>query len=243
MISLLRNINPIALLVLSLTTSATVMATEPVQNSDYRPQSQRMLAELIRENSADPRAKAILGVISRPSMGELTQAVNELESYIAASAQDNTAKMYYGYGLLFMASEFLNNKNYFKAAEFSKRGFFFIDEATESDLDNWRMRYLRARMDTFVPKVNGRCVIALKDIRYLQEQASIPEDLKPFITFMLARASATCDHPDQEQAAYQALESAGSQGQSLLAIKKEEKPFTRPEEISGVIQSLIGVHP
>lgn len=237
-----RNLRCTALLALWL--NGILLPAQAQDVAGYQASARQLLTRLDDDAAAagSVRDSAILNINSRASIGALTRAVAVLESYIGSHPEDLVAKMYYGYGQLFMASDFLKNKNYFRAAELSKRGFFFIDEAAESDENNWRLRFLRARMDAFVPEVNGRCVVALKDIAFLQEkpQAVSPE-LLPFITLMQGRALTTCKREEEAQAAWQRLQQAGEAGTLLLNFRaSNETPFLTPEEIKAVLQPMLG---
>ncbi|CAM3928599.1 hypothetical protein RABR111495_19130 [Rahnella bruchi] len=74
-----------------------------------------------------------------------------------------TSLVFYSYGLLKLAGEYKNINDNVQASELAKMGFFYLDEAVELDEDNWRVRYLRARLDTWLPSDLGRCVVALHD--------------------------------------------------------------------------------
>jgi len=115
---------------------------------------------------------------------------------VDAQPDDQFGKLYEGYAWVFSAGEYNRRKNYLRAAEDIKRGFFLIDEAVDSDPDNWRLRYLRLRMDAFVPAELGRYVIALKDAAILAEILDqLPRALRLFIpvlrTVALARSGKT----------------------------------------------------
>jgi len=129
------------------------------------------------------------------------RAVQLLSQHVEATPDDQFAKLYEGYAWVFSAGEYNRRKNYLRAAEDIKRGFFLIDEAVDSDPDNWRLRYLRLRMDAFVPADLGRYVIALKDAAILAEILDqLPPALHPLISILretaLARSGKTNELPD-----------------------------------------------
>jgi len=137
------------------------------------------------------RNLAILSV-ALAAEGKLdARAVQFLSQHVEATPDDQFAKLYEGYAWVFSAGEYNRRKNYLRAAEDIKRGFFLIDEAVDSEPDNWRLRYLRLRMDAFVQADLGRYVIALKDAAILAEMLDqIPLELRSFIPVLRAVALA-----------------------------------------------------
>lgn len=200
---------------------------------------QARLAPLRALAQGDARLNAVLTVIDQPTPAALQQASDELQRRIAAHDNDLLAKMFYGYAQLFLATDYLHKKNYMRAAELSKVGFFFVDEAAESDEQNWRIRFLRARMDAFTPKVNGRCVIALKDLKFLDTLTVLPADLKPFLLLMKIRAQQNCEKPDEARQSQQQLAALGDAGQALLPFVTEGIPHWQQAEITSVFQPLM----
>jgi len=150
-------------------------------------------------NGAMTRNLAILSV-ALAAEGKLdARAVQSLSAHVEANPDDQFAKLYEGYAWVFSAGEYNRRKNYLRAAEDIKRGFFLIDEAVDSDPDNWRLRYLRLRMDAFVPAGLGRYVIALKDAKILSEmQDKFPPALQTLLPILHAAALA---RPDKTQPA------------------------------------------
>jgi len=150
-----------------------------------------------REHSS--RNQAILSV-ALAAEGKLdARAVQSLSQHVENNPNDQYAKLYEGYAWVFSAGEYNRRKNYLRAAEDIKRGFFLIDEAVDSDPDNWRLRYLRLRMDAFVPAELGRYVIALKDAKILSErQTPLPPALQTLLPILHAAALA---RPDNTQPA------------------------------------------
>jgi len=117
------------------------------------------------------------------------RVVQYLSQYVEAHPGDQFAKLYEGYAWVFSAGEYNRRKNYLRAAEDVKRGFFLIDEAVDSAPGNWRLRYLRLRMDAFVSADLGRYVIALKDVSILTEmQDQLPPALHSLIQVLHAAA-------------------------------------------------------
>ncbi|MFI8416336.1 hypothetical protein ACQKDS_08245 [Serratia sp. NPDC078593] len=182
--------------------------------------------------------QTILSITTKAPIGELNSATAQLKSLFEQYPDYRVAKMFYGYGQLFIATDFLAKKNYLRAAEASKLGFFYIDEAAETDEKDWRMRYLRARMDAFVPATNGRCVVALKDTTYLQQDAQVPTALQPMIMLMSARALATCQKKPEAEAAWATLKKQGDEGQRLAQLRDKPAPEWSAEELSNLIHPL-----
>ncbi|WP_447870608.1 hypothetical protein [Serratia fonticola] len=193
----------------------------------------------LQEAQDNPSLQAILAVNSQAPMSTLTSAASRLQALYQQHPDRRIAKMFYGYAQLFMATDFLAKKNYMRAAETSKLGFFYIDEAAESEDNNWQMRFLRVRMDAFVPASHGRCVVALKDLDYLQQNPAVPADLKPMITLMSAHALASCQRVADAKAAWAALAQQGAEGKRLS--EQSTAPEWTPAELNAIIQPLTEV--
>ncbi|UAN54982.1 hypothetical protein [Serratia sp. JSRIV004] len=193
----------------------------------------------LQEAQDNPNLQAILAVNSQAPMSTLTRAASQLQALYQQHPDRHIAKMFYGYAQLFMATDFLAKKNYMRAAETSKLGFFYIDEAAESEENDWQMRFLRVRMDAFVPASHGRCVVALKDLDYLQQNPAVPADLKPMITLMSAHALASCQRVADAKAAWAALAQQGAEGKRLS--EQSTAPEWTPAELSAIIQPLAEV--
>jgi hypothetical protein len=226
MVTLRRKCIAEILLVILLSTGLTfAYADAHADGATVGPQT---IARMIEQNRSNARNEAILQIAGLTSPSDVRNAVGVLESHIGANPNDRYAEMYYGYGLLFLAGEYLKSKNYIKAAEVSKEGFFYIDEAAESSPDDWRLRYLRTRMDAFVPAGNGRCVVALKDIDYMTQSGKVPQSLDTMISMMKARSQKSCsvaDHAAPEQ---------------TKESDRATVPFLMPAEISAVLQAVVG---
>ncbi len=199
------------------------------------------LAQLQQEAQSNPRLQAILSVNAQAPMSTLTSATSQLQALYQQHPDYRIAKMFYGYGQLFMATDFLAKKNYLRAAETSKLGFFYIDEAAETEENDWQMRFLRARMDAFVPATNGRCVVALKDLGYLQQNPAVPAELKPMMTLMSARALTSCQRDAEAKAAWASLAQQGEEGKRLAELKGGSAPEWTPAELGAIIQPLAEV--
>lgn len=193
------------------------------------------LEQVQQQAQSNPVLQAILTIKTQAPINDLGNATAFLEGIFDEKPDYQVAKIFYGYGQLFMATNYLSKKNYLKAAESSKLGFFYMDEAAETDENNWRMRYLRARMDAFVPASNGRCVIALKDTAYLQTNAEVPVGLKPMILLMSARANTACQHPDVAEKEWASLAQSGEEGKRLSTLRNHPAPEWSESELTSVI--------
>ena len=212
-------------IVATLFASAQAMADTPASDAA---QSAAMLSALSKQSAGDARAQAILAIAQRVSGSDLDRAVSALRTTLTRNPADLDAKMYYGYGQLRLALQYLDKKNFLQAAERAKQGFFYVDEAAESAPDNWRLRYLRTRVDAFSPPSNGRCVVALKDIAYLDGDAAVPRALMPMIGFMRERAQDACR---------KSWSLAG--GSPERAASAPPPPPLAPAEIASVLEPVV----
>jgi len=145
--------------------------------------------EQIATQGKPSRNEGILSIMLAAERKLDARQIKHLSAHVQELPDDQFAKIYEGYAWVFSAGEYNRRKNYLRAAEDVKRGFFLIDEAVDSDPENWRLRYLRLRMDAFVPKDLGRYVIAFKDAAILAEAVeSLSSDIKPLIFALWATA-------------------------------------------------------
>ncbi|KAB8312514.1 hypothetical protein EH228_06895 [Erwinia endophytica] len=188
-------------------------------------------------------AQALLLMKDTQDSSQVKKAVELLQQQLHHTPDDRTARLFYGYGQLFLAGDFMLKKNYMRAAELSKQGFYAQDQAAEQEPANWSLFYLRARMDAFVPAENGRCVVANKDLDTLAEDPAVPASLQPMLTLMRARAEQSCAHPALAEKARQSLRQMGNQGTSLLPLLNGAAPSWRAEEINDVLLPLMEARP
>ncbi len=182
-------------------------------------------------------AQALLLMQDKRDSARLNDATFLLEKQLGAQPDDRTVRMFYGYGQLFQAGDYLRKKNYMRAAELSKLGFYALDEAAETEPENWRLFWLRARMDAFVPASNGRCVVAIKDVNTLND--AVPASLKPMLTLMRARAAESCNDGDMAALAWKTLHEMDADGEALLENNAGTAPAWTSEEIDEVILPLM----
>lgn len=98
----------------------------------------------------------------------------------------------YGYANIYLADIYNKRKEYSKASESIKMAFYYIDRSVEVDISNWRARYLRLRVDAFVPEYLGRCEISLLDGDNLLSNKEIDRQLKYIIKYMYAKSLTSC---------------------------------------------------
>jgi|GEM_PF-3374563 len=152
------------------------------------------------------RNLAILSIILAAEGRLNAQKLQSLTRHVQEQPNDLFAKMYEGYAWVFSAEGYSRRKNYLRAAEYVKRGFFLIDEAVDAAPDSWRLRYLRLRMDAFVTADLGRYVIALKDAAILSEMTEqLPVDMLPMIAVLRAVALDRSGKAQEAQAEFNAM--------------------------------------
>lgn len=172
---------------LSLLTNASCLQADQQRASIMAQKSKARLQSLYKREFASAggelsRSSVILAVYM-VSEGKLdARSVEFLSHHVQDHPDDHFAKLYEGYAWIFSAEKYNKQKNYLRAAEYLKRGFFLIDEAVDSDPKNWRLRYLRMRLDAFVPTDLGRYVVALKDASVLiEELRQLPPGIRPLV--------------------------------------------------------------
>lgn len=236
-------LKPLPLLLTLLLTGAAQAKVEQLSLEGYRQQSRNALSELLitRAGAEAPRERAILAVVQAPNNGVDEQVIESLTTYREQHPDDLYAKLYEGYGWLFTAGEYLKQQNYFRAAELAKRGFFLMDEAVDQAPDNWRLRFLRARLDLYVPAEFGRHVVALKDLRYLEEHPEqVPSAMADLLDFLNTRALAAAG---QEQQAEQLRQRLARSPLWAELLQQEGRLFLTAEEIQYVLAPIVRGEP
>lgn len=187
---------PVALLGLfvSLVAHAGCLPSDSLRISALAHKSKATIQALYRQEQSKTggqpsRNLALLAVHLAPDGKLDARSVEYLSRHVQGRPDDHFAKLYEGYAWVFSAEKYSQEKNYLRAAEYLKRGFFLIDEAVDSDPDNWRLRYLRMRLDAFVPSDLGRYVVALKDASLLMQGTyPLPTGLRPFVAALKSSA-------------------------------------------------------
>lgn len=117
------------------------------------------------------------------------------QSLLREYNEDNNiiSLVFYAYGLLRQAKSSLMANDLVRASEFARTGFFYLDEAVDSNESNARVRYMRARIDAWLTTDKGRCVITLKDTQQLlHEKAFMSTEIIHHINGMRYRALLNC---------------------------------------------------
>lgn len=110
------------------------------------------------------------------------------------------ALIFYSWGLLRQADYFQRTNDLINASEYAKTGFFYLDESVDANEDKLLIRYLRARVDAWLPASLGRCVITIDDTeRLLQEREKLSPEIVDNINKMRLRALHYCHQEQQEK--------------------------------------------
>lgn len=127
--------------------------------------------------------------VNRAELQALTEAL-----WTEYQQQQNiTSLIFYAYGTLRLAEQFTAENDVVRAAEYARTGFFYLDEAAERYENDPRVRYLRARVDAFLPAASGRCVIALNDTQFILDAAvTYQSAMLSKIIYMRYRALKNC---------------------------------------------------
>lgn len=148
--------------------------------------------------------------------------------------------MFYAFGMLRLADGYKAMNDYVNASEYSKLGFFWLDEAVDSHEDNLRVRYLRARVDAYLPAALGRCVVTLADTERLNKATAVfDEEAMAQIAYMRYRALLSCQQPNQAAAVKKAMQEAGPVDRALLAQSNDSVPPWTVNELTHVIMPLL----
>ncbi|MES2817497.1 MAG: hypothetical protein V4812_00735 [Pseudomonadota bacterium] len=233
-------------LCLALVAGVQAAVEAPTTALAYRAQSRAALDELIAANPVAPvgdaarhlRDRAILEVVQAQSAGLREQTLEALADYREQHPEDLYAKLYEGYGWLFLAGEYNKRQNFFRAAELAKRGFFLMDEAVDQHPEDWRLHLLRARLDTHVPAEFGRHVVALKDLRVLAELGT-PADLDGLLEYLRLRALEAAGQDEQALQARARLQATPLWAE-LLQLPDPRLFLTR-EEVQHLLAPILGV--
>lgn len=148
--------------------------------------------------------------------------------------------VFYAYGMLRLADSYKSVNDYVNASEYAKLGFFWLDDAVDSHENDMRVRYLRARVDAWLPAALGRCVVTLADTDLLlKAQAIFDTDVIAMINVMRYRALLNCNENTQAEALL-AMMKAGNAGQEkLLSLGVNGVPEWSVSEIAQVITPLM----
>lgn len=149
-----------------------------------------------------------------------------------------TSLMFYAYGTLKLAAQRAAENDMIGAAEYARAGFFWLDEAAERNETDARVRYLRARIDAFLPASAGRCVIALSDTQFILNSAqTFPEALRSKVKYMRYRALVSCGQEAQAHALLNQLKQE-SPRLAALALAPDATPDWDISEATQIVLPL-----
>ncbi|MDU4094987.1 MAG: hypothetical protein E7H57_17200 [Pantoea sp.] len=149
-----------------------------------------------------------------------------------------TALIFYAYGTLKLAAQLAAENNVIAAAESARLGFFWLDEAAERYETDARVRYLRARIDAFLPASAGRCVIALSDTHFILNSAhASPDALRSKVKYMRYRALVSCGQEPQATALLNQLKQE-SPRLTALALTPDAAPDWDISEVTQIVLPL-----
>lgn len=148
--------------------------------------------------------------------------------------------IFYAYGLLQQAKHYAAINDFIHAAEYAKTGFFYLDEAVESNDDNLRLHYLRARIDAYLPAKSGRCVIALHDTERLINATDLfDENMLIPIRYMRYRALIDCGLSHDAGLLLNELRQAGTRAEKYTLLPPGTVPEWDLQEMTQIVMPLL----
>ncbi|MFC0180273.1 hypothetical protein [Thorsellia kenyensis] len=166
---------------------STAVSAEDIQlNADTK------TIEPTNDFNNDNLKKHLEKISPRTSFRELENMLTAMTEDLASYPQNLDSRMMVGYVSLFLAEKYLQQKNFIKAAEFSKKGFYYIDEAAETRENDIKRRYFRLRIDAFIGNSSLRCPVAKSDTEFLAGALSDSSELKPMLTLLTATYASNC---------------------------------------------------
>lgn len=156
------------------------------------------------------------------------------------SEKNITSLIFYAYAMLRLANHFEAVNDYVNASEYAKLGFFYLDEAVDSHEENLRVRYLRARIDAFLPAGLGRCVVTLNDTDILLKQSDeFDADILAQINYMRYRALSSCKENAGADALLKQMKNGSATQLRLLALGADSTPAWDLDEVSQILMPLV----
>ncbi|KFK94354.1 MULTISPECIES: hypothetical protein [unclassified Serratia (in: enterobacteria)] len=169
--------------------------------------------------------------------GALAQVTDSL--FDEYERQKNVSSLiFYSYGMLKLASHFKTVNDYVKASEFAKLGFFYLDEAVDTHENNPRVRYLRARVDAYLPAELGRCVVTLHDTNTLLKE-NFDSNMMFHINYMQYRALHSCKKNSQAAALLSEMKKGELSQLKLLPYSIDDVPEWDINEVTQIIIPLV----
>ncbi|MBK0015028.1 hypothetical protein JMT66_14860 [Kosakonia cowanii] len=148
--------------------------------------------------------------------------------------------IFYAYGLLQQAKHYAAINDFIHAAEYAKTGFFYLDEAVESNDDNLRLHYLRARIDAYLPAKSGRCIIALHDTERLINATDLfDENMLIPIRYMRYRALIDCGLSHDAGQLLNELRQAGTRAEKYTLLPPGTAPEWDLQEMTQIVMPLL----
>jgi hypothetical protein len=148
--------------------------------------------------------------------------------------------IFYAYGLLQQAKHYVAINDFIHAAEYAKTGFFYLDEAVESNDDNLRLHYLRARIDAYLPAKSGRCIIALHDTeRLINATGLFDENMLIPIRYMRYRALIDCGLSHDAGQLLTELRQTGKRAEKYTLLPPGTAPEWDLQEITQIVMPLL----
>jgi hypothetical protein len=154
-------------------------------------------------------------------------------------ANDNALSLvFYAYGMLRQAEHALNTNDVIRASEYGKTGFFYLDEAVDLYEGNQRVRYMRARVDAYLPADIGRCVVTLKDTEQMAKSPDVfNAGLMKHIDEMRYRALLSCNRTAEADALLAQTEL--HHANSALPLASGDAPEWDINEVTEVLLPLV----
>ena len=148
--------------------------------------------------------------------------------------------IFYAYGLLQQAKHHAAINDFIHAAEYAKTGFFYLDEAVESNDDNLRLHYLRARIDAYLPAKSGRCIIALHDTeRLINAPGLFDENMLIPIRYMRYRALIDCGLSHDAGLLLKELRQTGTRAEKYTLLPPGTAPEWDLQEMTQIVMPLL----
>ncbi|QHM70562.1 hypothetical protein [Mixta intestinalis] len=192
----------------------------------------------VRANNKLPAVDSVLQAgfpVRHSDLEKLTTAL--FEEY--TQQKNVTSLIFYAYGMLKLANHYDTVNDIVKAAEYAKLGFFYLDEAVDLHESDSRVRYLRARVDAWLPAKLGRCVITLHDTaQLLAAKESLLDDLIPDVSYMRYRALYLCGQHQQAAALLTQIK-VQHPTLKLLSLENNAAPEWKVNEVAQIILPLV----
>jgi len=145
--------------------------------------------------------------------------------------------IFYAYGLLQQAKHYVAINDFIHAAEYAKTGFFYLDESND---DNLRVHYLRARIDAYLPAKSGRCIIALHDTeRLINATGLFDENMLIPIRYMRYRALIDCGLSHDAGQLLTELRQTGKRAEKYTLLPPGTAPEWDLQEITQIVMPLL----